>query len=256
MASPRALILRAPGTNCEQEAAHAWEVAGAEVQTWHLNQVLEQPKSLDQFQILTLPGGFSYGDDLGAGRIFASRLGTVLSDALHRFRDRGGLVLGVCNGFQVLVRAGLLPGGETGGSATLARNASGHFEARWVRLASKSGKTPFLREDETIDLPVAHGEGRFLTSDPQTLDALDRNGQIVLKYVDESDSPTLDYPANPNGSASAAAGVCDETGRVFGLMPHPERFVDPLHDPRWTRNGLKPEGDGLRIFTNAVQALR
>lgn len=256
MVSPRALILRAPGTNCEQEAAHAWQHAGALVETWHLNRVVERPESLDAFQILTIPGGFSYGDDLGAGRIFASRLGTVLSDALRRFRDRGGLVLGICNGFQVLVRAGLLPGANASAAATLAHNESGHFEARWVRLASRSGRTPFLTSNEVLDLPVAHAEGRFLMADSSSIDTLDQNGQIVLKYVDETDSPTMQYPANPNGSALSAAGVCDETGRVFGLMPHPERFVDPLHDPRWTRNGLKPEGDGLRIFTNAVQALR
>ena len=253
MASPRALILKAPGTNCDEETAAAWSLAGAVVETRHVSRVVADPGSLDHFQILTIPGGFSYGDDLGAGRIFASRIGTALNDAMYRFRDRGGLLLGVCNGFQVLVRAGLLPGGT--GPATLARNASGRFEARWVRLAPQSGRTPFLADDEPIELPVAHGEGQFLTSDPTDVEAIDRDGRIVLKYVDREGRPTADYPANPNGSAGCVAGLCDETGRVFGLMPHPERFVDPLHHPRWTRNGPKTEGDGLRIFRNAVRAL-
>src|SRR4051794_20202652 len=130
--SPRALILRAPGTNCDEETAAAWERAGASVETRHVARVVEQPNALDAYQILTIPGGFSYGDDLGAGSIFASRIGTALGEAMARFRDRGGLVLGVCNGFQVLVRSGLLPGGKSTGPTTLARNVSGKFEARWV----------------------------------------------------------------------------------------------------------------------------
>ena len=256
MPLPRALILRAPGTNCDEEAALAWEKAGAVPERLHLNRVLERPAALDDYALLTIPGGFSYGDDLGAGRIFASRLGSVLADALRRFRDRGGLVLGICNGFQVLVRAGLLPGGDGAGPVTLARNESGCFEARWVRLLPRPGVTPFLADDEPMDLPVAHGEGRFLTGDPSAVEGLDRDGRVVLKYIDASNSPTQDHPANPNGSAGAAAGVCDASGRVFGLMPHPERYVDPLHGPRWTRTGPKAEGDGLRIFRNAVATVR
>jgi len=251
MNKPRALILKAPGTNCDEETAAAWTLAGAVAETRHVARVVAEPSSLDEFDVVTIPGGFSYGDDLGAGRIFASRIGLALNDALHRFRDRGGLLLGICNGFQVLVRAGLLPGG-TGSPATLARNTSGRFEARWVRLIPKAGVTPFLATDEPIELPVAHGEGRFLSDDAE---AIDREGRIVLKYVDASGQPATAHPENPNGSALAVAGVCDTTGRVFGLMPHPERFVDPYHHPRWTRSGPKPEGDGLRIFRNAVRAL-
>ena len=250
MPAPRALILKAPGTNCDEETAHAWTLAGAAAETRHVSAVVADPACLDSYQILTIPGGFSYGDDLGAGRILATRIKGALSDAMHRFRDRGGLLLGVCNGFQVLVRAGLLPGGSIA-PATLARNASGRFEARWVRLQPFPAATPFLLDDEPIELPVAHGEGRFLTSEAE---ALDRDGRIVLKFLDRAGHATDVYPDNPNGSARGAAGVCDATGRVFGLMPHPERFVDPLHHPRWTREGLKPEGDGLRIFRNAVRA--
>jgi phosphoribosylformylglycinamidine synthase I len=255
MPRPRAIVLRAPGTNCDEETAAAWERAGAGVETWHVGRLLDAPEALDGFQILTIPGGFSYGDDLGAGRIFATRLGAVLGDALRRFRDRGGLVLGICNGFQVLVRAGFLPGGSAG-TATLTFNDSGHFESRWVRLVSTPGLSPFLTDDEPIELPVAHGEGRFVVADAAALDSLTASGQVVLRYADEQGRPTQAYPANPNGSAGAVAGVCDPSGRVFGLMPHPERHVDPFHHPRWTRRGPAAEGDGLRIFRNAVAALR
>ncbi len=255
MSKPKALILRAPGTNCDEEAAVAWEVAGAEVETWHIGRAIEEPEALARFQALTIPGGFSYGDDLGAGRIFAARLGKAFGEALHRFRDRGGLILGICNGFQVLVRAGLLPGGEAGSPSTLARNESGKFEARWVKLTPHPGKTPFLKDAEPIELPVAHGEGRFLAADEARLESLASGGQITLTYADNTTSTTMAYPANPNGSPRAIAGLCDASGRVFGLMPHPERYINPWHHPRWTRNGPKPEGDGLRIFRNAVEAV-
>jgi phosphoribosylformylglycinamidine synthase len=255
MPRPRAIVLRAPGTNCDEETTAAWERAGASAETWHVARLLETPRALDDFQILTIPGGFSYGDDLGAGRIFATRLGTVLDDALRRFHDRGGLILGICNGFQVLVKAGLLPGGPARGPATLTFNDSGHFESRWVRLLPEPGRSPFLTDAEPIELPVAHGEGKFLLADPSALPALEGAGQVVLRYVDDRDRPTQAYPANPNGSPGALAGLCDPSGRVFGLMPHPERHVDPLHHPRWTRQGLAREGDGLRVFRNAVKAL-
>jgi len=257
-AAPRVIVLRAPGTNCEEETAHAWNLAGARAETWHVGRLLEEPHALDLFQILTLPGGFSYGDDLGAGRILAVHLARGLGDALRRFHDRGGLILGICNGFQVLARCGLLPGGETTSPATLARNESGRFEARWITLLPRPGLSPFVSFDEPLELPVAHGEGRFLTADPKTLEAMDDAGQIVLKYGDAQGKPTQEYPANPNGSLRAAAGICDPTGRVFGLMPHPERFVSPLHHPRWTRLGdaLGPEGHGLKIFRGAVAALK
>jgi phosphoribosylformylglycinamidine synthase len=213
---------------------------------------------LADFQILTIPGGFSYGDDLGAGRILATRLGHALSDTLRQFRDSGGLIVGICNGFQVLVRCGLLPGGPAASPATLAHNDSGRFEARWIRLLPRPGRSPFVTFSEPIELPVAHGEGKFLAALPHAMEELDAAGQIVLQYADEHDQPTQDYPANPNGSARAAAGVCDLTGRIFGLMPHPERFVEPFHHPRWTRLGrdfLQSEGQGLRIFRSAVASL-
>jgi phosphoribosylformylglycinamidine synthase len=256
MTKPRVLIVRAPGTNCDEETSAAWQLAGARPETWHINRLIEAPRALDQFQVLNLPGGFSYGDDLGAGRILAVRLATVLADAVLRLRDRGGFVIGICNGFQVLVRSGLLPGRVDLGPATLAPNASGHFEDRWVRMRPAPGKTPLLPDLEPIDAPSAHGEGRFLMSLEGALDALEASGQVVLRYVDNAGAPTEAYPANPNGSPRGIAGVCDPTGRILGLMPHPERNVLPTHHPLWTRAAKPLEGNGLRFFRNAVAALR
>ena len=153
------------------------------------------------------------------------------------------------------MKAGLLPGGSAG-AATVAGNDSGRFEARWVRLLPTPGRSPFVAWGEPIELPVAHGEGKFVAADPSALGALESNGQIVLKYIDEHDTATQTYPANPNGAPGAVAGLCDESGRVFGLMPHPERYIDGRHHPRWTRDGAKAEGDGLRLFRGAVDSLR
>jgi phosphoribosylformylglycinamidine synthase I len=257
MARPRALVVRAPGTNCDLETADAWRRAGADVETWHVNRLIESRADLVRFQVLTLPGGFSYGDDLGAGCILAARLAIGLGETLRQFHDRGGLILGICNGFQVLVRGGLLPGGSGPRHTTLAHNESGRFEARWVRLAPRPGLSPFVSFTEPIELPVAHGEGKLVTSDPTALDRLESDGRIVLQYADQLGRPTEEYPANPNGSPHAAAALCDSTGRIFGLMPHPERFLDPWHHPRWTRRVNSPaEGEGLRIFQSAVESLR
>lgn len=254
MVPPSALILRAPGTNCDEETAFAWAKVGARIEVCHISRVLSEPRYLDRFQILTIPGGFSYGDDLGAGRIFAVRLRT-LGDALTRFRERSGLILGICNGFQVLVQSGLLPG--TGrGRATLTHNDSGRFEARWARLGPISGRCAFLDGDQPIELPVAHGEGKFLTSTPSELTALESAGQVVLRYLDSRGRATQAFPENPNGSPGAVAGLCDASGRVFGLMPHPERYIDAFQHPRWTREKRRPEGDGLRFFRNAIQYIR
>ncbi len=217
--------------------------------------MIETPAALDRFQILVIPGGFSYGDDLGAGRILATRITATLGETIRRFHDRGGLVLGICNGFQVLVRAGLLPGGSAC-PTTLAANSSGRFEDRWVGLLPRPGLSPFVTFSEPIELPVAHGEGRFLMADPAAVTALETAGQVIFRYAGPDGRPTQDYPANPNGSAGAVAGVCDPTGRIFGLMPHPERSIETWHHPRWTRRaaGASAEGPGLRIFTSAVQA--
>jgi phosphoribosylformylglycinamidine synthase len=252
---PRVIVLRAPGTNCDEETEAAWQLAGAAVEIWHVGRLLKEAHDLDRYKVLTIPGGFSYGDDLGAGRIFATRLGHALGDALARFHDRGGLILGICNGFQVLVRCGLLPGRDAPCPATLAHNASGRFEARWIKLVSRPGLSPFVTFAEPIELPVAHGEGKFLLANESAYDPLDAVGQIVLKYADDQGRPTQEYPANPNGSLKAAAGVCDRTGRIFGLMPHPERFVRAIDHPRWTRLPDRlTGGQGLQIFQGAIAA--
>jgi phosphoribosylformylglycinamidine synthase len=245
------LLLRTAGTNCDEETQYAFEKAGARVERVHVNRLRESAAPLEAAQILVLPGGFSYGDDLGAGKVLANELRHFLAEPLARFLARGGLVLGICNGFQTLVKAGLLPGGAP--RATLAANTSGHFESRWVHLEAVSGKTPFLRAGDRLLLPCAHGEGRFLPDRPETLAALAAAGQVVLRYVDEHGRPGP-YPVNPNGSAGDVAGICDPSGRILGLMPHPERHVEFHHHPRWTREGRRPgdEGDGMRVFRNAV----
>jgi len=253
MPTPKVLILRAPGTNCDGELAFAFERAGAECQKIHVNQVRESPGILKRFQILAIPGGFSYGDDVAAGKILATLFQNFLADAVREFRDAEKLILGVCNGFQVLLKAGLLvPPDDDGPLATLAHNVSAKFEDRWVTLTATPGKCPFLKGIERLDVPVAHGEGNFICRKEWILKGLAQSGQIVLRYADPAGQPA-GYPYNPNGSQDDVAGICDATGRVLGLMPHPERHVLPTQHPRWTRTGLKPEGDGLQLFRNAVE---
>jgi phosphoribosylformylglycinamidine synthase subunit PurQ / glutaminase len=276
MPQPRVLILRAPGTNCDGETAHAFSLVGGRTDVLHINRLLEQPTLYNQYQILCLPGGFSFGDDIASGRILANLIRHHLADALREFKDSDKLIFGICNGFQVLIKSGLLLDEDRrhGAPATLAWNGSGRFEDRWVRLKTEGSKCVFLAGIEAMYLPVAHGEGRFAARSPEVLDELDRAGQLVLRYaIDDpskvrlvrANAPAPDrppaqtsvpYPDNPNGTERDVAGVCDPTGRVFGLMPHPERHVDPTQHPRWTRGEAKTPGDGLRVFANAVAYFR
>jgi phosphoribosylformylglycinamidine synthase len=252
MAKPRVLILRAPGANCDLETEFAFEQAGAIAERLHINRLRENADILHRYQILVVPGGFTYGDDVAAGRILAVQLAHFLGESLQRFRDEEKLILGICNGFQALLRAGLLiPPDEEGPLATLTRNAHGKFEDRWIYLQASPGNCPFLTGYERMHVPIAHGEGGFLCRQPWILKGLIQAGQVVLRYVDEHGQPGP-YPVNPNGSQEDVAGICDATGRVLGLMPHPERHVLPVQHPRWTRLGLAEEGDGLRLFRNAV----
>jgi phosphoribosylformylglycinamidine synthase len=252
MAKPRILILRAPGTNCDQETQYAFELAGGLAERIHINRLRESPSLLDSFQILVVPGGFSYGDDVGAGKILANQLSVFLGDTLRRFRDEEKLILGICNGFQALLKAGLiLPPDEDGPLATLTYNTHG-YQDRWLHLAVKPGKCPFLTDYERLHVPMAHGEGRFVCREKWILKGLHQTGQIVLRYVDAEGNPGP-YPINPNGSEDDVAGICDFSGRVLGLMPHPERHILPTQHPSWTRNGLAPEGEGLQLFRNAVE---
>jgi phosphoribosylformylglycinamidine synthase subunit PurQ / glutaminase len=254
MATPKVLILRAPGANCDAETQFAFEKAGAVADRVHVNRLREKPGLLRDYQVFVVPGGFTYGDDVAAGKVLALQLSQFLGEALRRFRDAEKLVLGICNGFQAILKAGLLmPPDEDGALATLTDNRSGRFEDRWVHLKAEPGRCPFLTGYETFTLPVAHGEGNFLCRREWILKGLAQAGQVVLRYVDANGRPGPGYPGNPNGSADDVAGLCDATGRVLGLMPHPERHVLPVQHPRWTRNGLAEEGDGLRLFRNAVE---
>src|SRR5213080_1478229 len=185
MAKPRVLILRAPGANCDGETQFAFEQAGAFAERLHINRLREQPSLLQRYQILVVPGGFTYGDDVAAGKILATQLAHFLEDSLRRFRDADKLILGICNGFQALLKAGLLmPPDEDGPLATLAANTSGRFEDRWIYLKATPAACPFLRDCEQLHLPVAHGEGNFICREPWILKGLDQAGQIVLRYVD------------------------------------------------------------------------
>jgi phosphoribosylformylglycinamidine synthase len=253
MTKPRVLILRAPGSNCDGEAQFAFELAGALAERVHINCLRENPKLLRSYQILVIPGGFTYGDDVAAGKILAIQLQYFLGNALRQFRDAEKLILGICNGFQVLLKAGLImPPDEDGPVATLAHNDSARFEDRWVWMQANGTRCPwFLAGYKKLYIPVAHGEGKFVCREPWILKGLEQTGQICLKFVDADGRPGP-YPINPNGSEGDTAGVCDATGRVLGLMPHPERHTLPTQHPQWTRRGLAPEGDGLRLFKNAV----
>ena len=257
MAAPRVLILRAPGTNCDGETAFAFERAGGRTETVHINRLLDNPRTPSDYQILCLPGGFSYGDDIAAGRILANQIRHHLADALMQFKAAGKLILGICNGFQVLLKSGVLPLDESpsGPAATLTWNDSGKFEDRWVKLSVRESECVFLKDIGSMYLPIAHAEGKFVTRDRATLDRLAAAGQLPLQYdgLLRNVSGQVVYPENPNGSLANIAGVCDTTGRILGMMPHPERHIDPTHHPRWTRDGLKDVGDGLRVFQNAVR---
>ena len=255
MATVRVLVLRAAGINCDEETLFAWETAGAKAERLHINRLLESPGRLAEHQILTIPGGFSYGDDIASGKILANQLAHHLGEPLARFIDGGGLVLGICNGFQVLVRLGLLPGMDCGVRATLTLNDSGRYEDRWVRLGTEAGHCAFLEKGEVLHLPVAHAEGKVaVEGDESGLAVLKTAGRVGLRYI-AADGGEPTYPENPNGSIGNVAGLTDRTGRVFGLMPHPERNILPTHPPEWTRR-TSIENDGLRIFRRAVARCR
>ena len=257
MTMPRVLIVRAPGTNCDGETVFAFERTGARVDRLHVNQLREQPTLLRGYQILVIPGGFSYGDDVAAGKILANQLTSFLADELRTFRDREKLILGICNGFQVLLKAGLfLPADEDGPQLTLAHNTSGRFEDRWTHLRATPGNCPFLTDVDQLYLPVAHGEGRFVCRKEWILRGLEQTGQIVLRYTTATGHHASSYPENPNGSQLNVAGICDATGRVLGLMPHPERHILGTQHPQWTRLGVADHGDGFALFRNAVDYFR
>ncbi len=266
----KSIVITGNGTNCEMEMAHACRLAGSDVvDIVHISLLLYGEKSLDDYHFLNLPGGFLDGDDLGSAKAGANRIlhakvkgsGENLYDQFARFIEQGKLILGVCNGFQLLVKLGMLPGFDgdyRNQTTTLTFNDSGRFEDRWVYLrVNADSPCIFTRQVKGIYLPVRHGEGKFVTKDKDILERLHRDHQIVVQYSgDNFVDATMDYPANPNGAIDAIAGICNETGRIFGLMPHPEAYLHRTNHPRWTREALPEEGMGLSIFKNAIDFIR
>ncbi len=258
----RTLIITGFGLNCERETAHAFRLAGAEPDLVHLNDLIEEPDRLDRCEILCLIGGFSFGDHIGAATVFANRLKYRLEQPLQRFIADGRLILGICNGFQTMVKLGVLPGLDgdyRSRRVTLTSNDSGVFRNAWVDLrADPRSPCIFTRGIERIELPIRHGEGKFVPESDDLLERLRRDRLVPLRYADpRTGEPTGVFPHNPNGSVDAVAGLCDPTGRLFGMMPHPEGFWSPLLHPDWTRRRGREElpehGEGLRIFENAVR---
>ena len=257
----RILVLRAPGTNCDRETAYAFEVAGATTQAMHVNALLDKPKTLERVHGLVIPGGFSYGDDLGAGTVLGTILRTKLRDPIRRMVDKGGIVLGICNGFQVLVKTGLLPGydetgdGEPNRTVALASNMQNRYEDRWVTLKAVTSNSVFLKRGDTIHCPVAHAEGRLVCSE-HTLDRMSAADQIALRYIAPDGTTPVPFPHNPNGSLDDIAGITDPTGRILGLMPHPERNQFVWQDPRFHRGTAPRKPEGLKPFENAMKHLK
>jgi len=263
MLKPKALVLRSAGTNCDRETQFALAQAGFQADRVHLFRVMDKPGLLSDYQFLLLPGGFSYGDDVAAGKIFANQLLHRLAGPLNEFVAAGKCVLGICNGFQVMIKSGLLPWGKVDPScahadATLGWNDCGQFVDKWIRLRADSDKCVFLPAGEIIELPIAHGEGKFVPRDDAVLAKLSDGDQLALRYVDDNDKTACeggDPESNPNGSIDDIAGICDPTGRVMGLMPHPERFVDMTQHPQWTRGDVT-RADGRLLFQRAFEYLK
>ncbi|TKJ17229.1 phosphoribosylformylglycinamidine synthase I [Candidatus Woesearchaeota archaeon B3_Woes] len=278
---PKVCVIRTDGTNCDRETKRAFDLVGGNSEIVHINSlrekydsVTQREVSLDDYHILAIPGGFSKGDYIRAGKSFAQDLRKYLGEEVQQFIDDGKLVIGICNGFQVLVQAGFLPGNSEEQTVTLTYNDSQRFEDRWVRLKSYNDTCIWTKGVNDIEMPVAHGEGKFV-ADESTIKDLFEQGQVVYQYADQEGNPTMKFPDNPNGSYSSIAGICDKTGRILGLMPHPERYNHPRNHPlaslqeilgrdyidlshpcvadRLKRSGDLPhEGLGLQIFRNGI----
>lgn len=258
MEKPKALIMLAAGINCDKETEYAFEMAGADAKRVHINDLIAQREKLSHYHILVIPGGFSFGDDIASGKVLANKLEYRLGEEVRRFVADKKLVLGICNGFQVMVKLGILPaldGDYRKQQTTLTFNDSSKFEDRWIYLKLQpESKCVFTKglEEKLTYLPVRHGEGKFIPASKEVLKKLYRNGQIVFQYVDREGN-LGNYPINPNGSVDSIAGICDERGLVFGLMPHPEGYITKYQHPRWTRESMSEEGDGMAVFKNSVE---
>jgi len=261
MDKPKSLVLTGFGVNCDSEMCYAFELAGAESRRVHLEDLVSRKVKLEDFHILSLPGGFSYGDDIASGKVYANKLKYNLFEDLCRFIQDGKLIIGVCNGFQMLVKMGLLPGLDGDyktQTTTLTFNDSGRFESRWVFVkVNQNSRCIFTRGIDVLPVPIRHGEGKFIPASEEVLRRLHSESLIVLQYCGADGNITDEYPLNPNGSVDAIAGICDPTGRVFGLMPHPEAYLFKHNNPQWPRDDSLPmEGKGLRIFQNAVNYIK
>ena len=275
MSDVNVVVLTGYGLNCDNETAYGFELAGAKSHRIHINSLIDGSVSLDDYQIMVFGGGFSWGDDHGAGVIQAVRMRTNIGSQIHDFVDRGNLIIGICNGFQTLVNMGLLPGFDTssdqgddrGQAVALTYNDCGNFRDAWVKMKTRpESSCIFTRGLQEMELPVRHGEGKFI-ADEETVDKLFENNQVVLQYTrDDGEIAQGEYPFNPNGSFKDIAGICDATGRIFGLMPHPEGYNHWTNHPDWTRwkETLKRSGEqaprgltpGIQIFKNGVDYLK
>ncbi len=250
---PKVAVLKADGTNFDEETVYAFQMAGGDVDLLLMTELIKKPKILQKYQLLDFPGGFSYGDDLYSGKIWANEINAYLRSAIDKFLKKGSLIIGVCNGFQVLVRAGLLPGfGKFNQTVGLINNEKGKFECRWINIRSQKSRCKFLNRDiVNVPLTVEHGEGKFIVKDESVLAALIENKQIVFQYIDSEDKPTMNYPDNPNGSIYSIAGICDLTGQILGMMPHPEHNMFFYQQPNWRRG--KRLSYALEIYKNAIK---
>ncbi len=262
MAAPKVLVITGNGFNCEKETAYAFEMNGGKPEIYNMNFVVERDISLSDYQIMAFIGGFSYGDHLGGGRVAANKFLYNLKDDLQTFINRDTLIIGICNGFQVLMQLGVLPACDDKyfeKTLTLSPNNSRRYEDRWVRLGvNTNSKCVFTKNIESFSVPVRHGEGKIYTPDVTLFENILENNQVVVQFLHpESGNPTEEYPFNPNGSYKGIAGICDPSGRIFGLMPHPEAYLSQFNNPVWTRlksEGKMPtEGEGVQIFRNAVE---
>lgn len=261
---PRALVITGYGINSEEETAKCFQIAGGEAQIIHINDLIETPKKLEEFQILAFPGGFSYGDDTGSGNAMANKIRNNIGDEILKFATADKLVIGICNGFQMLTNLGLVPATNlkyTERQAALMHNSTARLQCRWVYLKNTSSKCIWTKDIEILHAPIAHGEGNFYVT-PEILEKMKTDDQIAFKYVKEDGSPANGhFPENPNGALEDIAGICDPSGRIFGLMPHPERFNSFTNEKGWElkkeiliRAGkpLPTEGAGVKIFKNAI----
>ena len=255
---PEVVVLKSAGTNCDEETKIAFELAGAHTEIIHMEELYRKKKNLEKYHIIVFPGGFSYGDDIAAGKVWAIEIKHFFIEKLRKFVNDGKLVLGICNGFQVLVKLGLLPAidGRMEQSVSLVFNNLARYEDRWIYLKKCSEKSVFVKDTGgLLYMPVAHAEGKFITRDDETLRKLFENFQVVFQYVDMN-GKISGFPANPNGSVKNIAGICDNTGRVLGMMPHPERAVLETQYPDWRRNKVKSSMMGLNIIKNGVNYIK